>query len=223
MKHSRATIAALAALLVAACAQAGMQVRGTAGPGEGPARVAVGQGGELPRGTTVWLGLDERISVERNRVGDRFRARLSQDVVSTRGELLLPRGTPVTGRIIELRPAAGDEPAAVGLALDSIEVAGAREPLRATIVDTERPGVRRRVTVKGKHVLGGAAAGAILGGLLGGRGGLLVGGVLGAGAGTLVSLGLSRERAELPAGTQLAVRIDRPVRTLASLRRRRAY
>jgi hypothetical protein len=184
-----------------------------------PNETVVGSSDEVPSGTTVWFELTRPLSPYHNRVGDRFTAVAAQDLRSPYGDLLIPRGARVEGTIVDLRPAFDDSAAAIGLRLETLEMAGVRQPLQGEIVRTEIPNAPQRI--RGRDVLIGAAAGAILGGLVEGAEGALVGGGLGAGAGALVSLGRGPDRMEeLPAGTGIAVRLDRPLRSLASLRGR---
>ncbi len=185
-------------------------------------QVPVNPDGTLPPGTTVWARLDQPLNPKFTRIGDRFTATVSQDVLSTHGDLLIPRGAKVSGQVIDLRasPRAG-QPASIGLAIDTIEMAGIRQPVQATITET-RGATKQRGKVKGSYALIGTAAGAILGATQGVKG-AIVGGALGAGAGALISLGTSKTNPELPAGAQLAVRLDAPVRSLASLQGRRVY
>lgn len=208
--------------VLAACAPRETRVRGVgAAPAAAPTAVVIERGGLIQPGTTVWISLDERLSADRTRVGDRFRAHLVDDVYSREGELLLPRGTPVLGHVADLRDSRRlGEPAVIALALDEIKVNGVRQPLSGTIVETDVPGAPK-TGIRARDVLAGAAVGAILGGLLEGTEGVVAGGAIGAGAGTLISLGTSTVAAELPRGTEMAVRIDKPVRSLAALRGRR--
>lgn len=208
-------VCAAAIALAAGCAGRETRVRGT--EGMEATSVVSPVGGRVPAGTTIWLTLDERISAEDSQVGDRFTARVAQDIVSPDGEMLIPRGARVEGRIVELRESerAGD-PAVVGLELQSIEIGGTEQPLTASIVETEVPG--RRPGIRGRDVAIGAAIGAVLGGVTEGMKGAVVGGALGAGAGTLISLGTGDAPAELPTGTQMAMRLERPVLSLAAIR-----
>ena len=180
--------------------------------------IVVGRSETIPPGTTVWVQIDRSIGVEHSRLGERFTGHVAQELRSEYGEVLVPRGARVEGTIVELRPPYADQPGAIGLRLESLEMAGVRQPISATIVDTEVPGAPRH-RIRGRDVLVGAVAGALIGGLVEGAEGALVGGGLGAGAGALISLGRGQYRMEqLPAGTGLAVRLDRPVRSLAALR-----
>lgn len=214
----RGTIAVLGlALLAASCARE-TQVRTPTGPTAGTQSVVSAPGGIIPAGATVWLTLTEPIGQD-NQVGDRFTARVAQNVSSDRGELLIPAGATVTGRIVELEESGrtGEE-AVIGLAFDSIQIGGTTQSFSANVVETTVPGGGRRPGIGKKEVLGGAAIGAIIGGVTKGLKGAVVGGALGAGAGTLISLGRGDVPAELPAGTQLAAQTTSPVRSLAAIR-----
>nr|MBA3913771.1 hypothetical protein [Terriglobales bacterium] len=59
-------------------------------------------------------------------------------------------------------------------------------------------------------IAGGAGSGMLFGGLIGGGPGVAIGGAIGAGAGTTRWL-IERRSANLPAGTELFLELNRPV------------
>jgi hypothetical protein len=175
----------------------------------------------VPAGATMWLRLDETISDD-DRPGDTFTATVDRDVVSDLGEVLVPAGARVIGRIVAIQRARDDRSAAVQLSLEELRMGGVSQPIAATIVETELAGQGR--SVRGKDVLIGAAAGAILGALIEGGEGAVVGGLLGAGAGTAISLGRGGDDDELKRGSLLGVRLDQEIESYASVRGgRRVY
>jgi hypothetical protein len=163
----------------------------------------------------MWVQLAVEIDEDQHR-GDPFESSLVGPVVDQHGGTLVPAGTVVRGRIVDVNSATIDRPAAVELAVVSMELEGQVIPLAGHVVNTEVPG---HGPSKAKGAIAGAAAGAIVGGILRGGTGALVGGLVGAGGGTLIAAGMGRHP-ELPPGTRLAVQIDQPVASLASLRRR---
>jgi hypothetical protein len=92
--------------------------------------------------------------------------------------------------------------------------------LNAVLVDTDIKGtdVNEEGMFKGSghdrrdqlEVAGGAGAGMLMGGLIGGAPGLLIGGAVGAGATTTHWL-VQRRSAVLPSGTQLMLELSRPM------------
>lgn len=162
----------------------------------------------VPSGTVLNAELIDTISPETADEGDRFRARVTGDLFASDGEVLIPEGAMMTGRITGIYPAeqTGSQ-AAVRLDFDEIRVGNESYDLDAEIVETSVE--RRTRSVEGEDVGVGAAAGAALGAILGDDvGDVLLGGAIGAGAGTLVSLGTGDVEPEIPAGTVLAVETD---------------
>jgi hypothetical protein len=96
-------------------------------------QTAVLADGRVPAGTRLWLHLDEAVDDEAAD-GARFRARLAGHVLTPDGEVLLPRGARVLGRVV----ARGGGRA--WLALESLEVAGARQRLHGQVVQALPPG-----------------------------------------------------------------------------------
>ncbi len=202
------SVIAVAAVAITACAPTTTTVTSPAGPS--PNVVATpGPGAGVPAGTTLQVRLLDRIAGREVEPGDRFAAEVLQPVVSTRGEVLLPQGARVYGHIAGLREGTRREPAAIGLSFDTIDYGGYRQPLAATVLDTQVSAQER--DVKGTDVAIGAAIGAILGSLADFGEGTLIGAGVGAGAGTLVSMGRSLDDAMLPRGTVLTIRLDRPI------------
>src|SRR5688572_2347868 len=60
------------------------------------------RGGRVPAGSTIWVALDERVSAKYNVPGDVVQAHVLQDVISPGGTMLIPAGSQVMGRIIQL-------------------------------------------------------------------------------------------------------------------------
>jgi hypothetical protein len=205
-------IAVAAAVVLAGCGTQTYQA-----PTE--AIVAPTAGGRVPAGTTVWLSLDQTLDARNAVPGQPFTATVQSEIRSPNGELLIPRGARVEGRVADVRPAIGDQPAAIRLVLDGLNMADTRMPLQAQIIETRVPSQRH---VRGTDVLIGGLGGAAIGGILEGGKGALIGGALGAGAGTLVSLGRGETHA-LPAGTQVAMQIASPIPSYAQIARRRGY
>ena len=88
----------------------------------------------------------QRICVNTNEVGDRFTARLSQDV---RG--VIPKGTRATGVVSSLTGPLGEE--AIDIAITSIAPGGNSRPLTARVTDIEldrRPGAYRCIPQSGR-------------------------------------------------------------------------
>lgn len=180
------------------------------------------QGASLPAGTGLRMRLETPLSTHKSKVGDVFTGRITQAVV-VNGQTLVPAGASVTGRVTKLsepRRIAGKP--TIALLPDRIVMPNGNQFLiTATVVDTAKssdttvddegrihgPGRTGRDTVE----LGaGAGTGAVIGALAAGAKGLFLGGGLGFGAVAAYWL-TKRHSAELPAGTEITLELDRPV------------
>lgn len=173
------------------------------------AAAAPANASELPAGTDLQVELDATLSTEESRVGDRFTVTVTEPLMATNGETVIPEGSVITGLVTGLDDSdhAGDQ-AAIRLNFLRISVNGVSHPFSADVLETDvrmeadrdERDVERAATV-------GAVAGAVLGAVIGGDlRDALVGAALGAGAGTIISLGTGDVEAVLPEGTRMTVR-----------------
>jgi hypothetical protein len=168
----------------------------------------------VPTGTTFAVHLEETLATDQNQVGDPFTARLSDPIVDRSGQVLLPAGATVRGRVTgaEKSDRVGDT-AVITLAFESVSFEGKSYPLLATVVEAspERKTRTTRTQSAGK-IAAGAAAGAVVGQVLGkNRKSTVTGAVVGAAAGTAIALGTADVDAVLPAGSRMVIRLDAPV------------
>jgi hypothetical protein len=155
--------------------------------------------------------LNQRISTETSRVGDRFTVTVLDPLVAENGDVAIPAGTVVSGTVAALDPSDHvGEQASVVLRFDTIAVGGRAVPIDAMIAEADVKQSRKGSTVA-KGAGAGAVGGALLGAILGGGSGALKGGLAGAAAGTAISLGTGDVQAELPAGTVVTLRIESPL------------
>lgn len=161
---------------------------------------------ELPAGSTLRVELDETLGEDTPR-GETFTATVVEEIRSTDGSTVIPAGAKVHGEVTAVKRSENiNDPAAIKLDFDSIEVANARESLDAEVVSTELTTDRDTSDVV-RDVGIGAAAGAALGAIItGDTSGALIGGALGAGAGTAIALGTGDVDPELKAGTEMVIR-----------------
>jgi hypothetical protein len=161
----------------------------------------------VPTGTMVQVELSEEVNANDNDVGDTFTATVTEDVMVD-GEVVVPTGSQVTGRITGLDDSdhVGDQ-AAVRLAFESVQVNGQTHAFSAEVTEVDVSTTDRATGDVREKAAVGAAAGAVLGAVIGGSlKDILVGGVLGAGTGTIISLGMGDLEASLPQGTEMTLR-----------------
>lgn len=165
-------------------------------------------------GTTLDVLLDQEISTETQRPGDRFTAKLAADVASPDGGVLIPAGAEVEAEVAAVQASKGaGQQATITLAFHSLSFEGRTYPLRASVVSAE---VKTRRTTgdaeQAAKILGGAAAGAVLGKVLGKDAkSTIIGAAAGAAAGTAIALGTADYAGVIPAGGKLTLKLDEPL------------
>ena len=173
-----------------------------------PAPVFVGAG------TQMTATVQEEFSTARSRVDDRFHAALADDVLGANGEVLLPKGAVLNGRVAESHESsAADDPAALRVEIESVTVGERTLSLQADVVELEAEFGTRDSDVRTAVKVGaGAAAGAAIGRILGGgQSSTIKGAVAGAAAGTAVALATRDGQALVRAGARLVVRLTERV------------
>ena len=90
----------------------------------------------LPAGTEITIRLRSALSSANSRVGNSFEAVLDDSVVIA-GKTVAPRGTPVTGNVVDTRPSAGHAPGYLRMTLASIVMNGRSVPLQTSSIFTK--------------------------------------------------------------------------------------
>lgn len=156
----------------------------------------------LPDGTEIPLRLDQSLSSRTARPEDRVEASVAQSVLFG-GAVAIPAGTRVLGTVLRVEPA--ERPSRAGrleLSFHSLVMDdGRRADIQAQVVSIGEEGLD-----KSKAGLG-ALIGGILGAVVDGKKGAVIGGILGGGGTVVASKG---DDVELPAGTLLTLRLERP-------------
>src|SRR6516162_696981 len=162
----------------------------------------------IPEGSPFEVTLDETLASNRNHAGDNFAASLAEPIVKD-GKTIIPAGAHVTGRVVDAKEAGRlHVPARLSVALTSVEVSGKSYDIDTnTLGETGKNHNKRNIGFIG----GGAAGGALIGGLAGGGKGALIGSLVGAGAGTAGAAATGKKDISLPAETRLQFRLLRPV------------
>ena len=161
----------------------------------------------LPEGTEIQVRLEQALSSKTAQVEDRVEASVALPV-SVDGRVVIPAGTRVQGTVTSVQR--GERPVKGGkleLRFDSIYLDDrTRKDLRAQVVS-----VKENLDLGGDNARRagiGAVLGGVIGRVIGGTKGAIIGAVLGGGGALAAGLG---EDVELPAGTILALRLERPV------------
>lgn len=118
----------VSALLAAACGGGTTSVTSTA---------LVERQGVIPAGTQMTIALSQPLSSTHSPVGELVSGVTRDPVVAQNGELLVPRGSRVFGRVVD-RQGYGPE-AAVWLRVESLEMGGVVQRMRGDVVGTVLP------------------------------------------------------------------------------------
>jgi hypothetical protein len=154
----------------------------------------------IPAGAHLSVRLDSSISSGTAKTGQAFHGTLARALV-VNGKSLAEAGAPVKGKVTHAKSSGRlHDPGELTLRLTSVEIHGQAVPIA-----TSAYRAKGRSHTKGnvEKIGGGAAAGALIGGLAGGGKGALIGTAVGAGAGTGVAAATGKEEASVHAETAL--------------------
>ena len=180
-----------------------------AAPKPAPTPVAAGpKNYTVPAGTWVSVQLPAEISTKTAKVGQRFTANLSSDVV-VNGVTVAKAGAPVQGSITEVISGSntiGGKPT-LGLTFDNMTFNGGDKQVSGRLTQVAAKSDKARDTAK---IAGGAVAGGVIGHQVDSDSGKVIGAILGAAAGTAAAKKTGKE-VVLPAGTVIGFTLDSPV------------
>lgn len=154
----------------------------------------------IPSGSHATVRLNTSLSSATARTGEVWSGTLTHDIVE-HGKVTVRAGVPVKGKVTYVnRSGRLHKPGALTLRLTSIN---GETVYSSRITRQGKSHTKSNVTKIG----GGAAAGALIGGLAGGGKGAAIGTVAGAGAGTGVAAATGKEEVRIPAESVLTFTI----------------
>jgi len=162
----------------------------------------------IPEGTEIAITLEQAVASDKNQTGDSFAGSVAAPI-SVEGKLVVPKGAPVRGHLVEVKESARLKGVAhLKLVLDAVEVEGKEyEVQTSTVTRTGGSHAKRNTVLIG----GGAATGAVIGGVVGGGKGALIGGAVGAGAGTAGAAATGKKDITLGPEAPLSFRLAQAV------------
>jgi hypothetical protein len=163
----------------------------------------------VPAGTQLPLALAGALSTKNAKVGDAVRATVTEDVLVD-GRVAIARGTTVSGQVVKVVSGSdkiGGVPT-LGMSFERLALAGGKEvPLAGEITQSGKSDTGRDTA----KIVGGVAAGAIIGGQVSkGDKGKVIGGLLGGAAGAAAAQKTGTE-VVLAEGTALNLTLSAPV------------
>lgn len=159
----------------------------------------------VPAGTTLTISLGSAIGSKISQAGQSFSGTLS-NTITVDGRTAIPSGAAVTGVVTDAKPLgrfAGG--ASLSVKLTSINIKGVDTAIETSAVTDTAKGKGKRTAVMAG---GGAALGALIGGLAGGGKGAAIGAVAGGGAGTGGAAFTGNKDIVLPAESALSFKLE---------------
>jgi hypothetical protein len=161
----------------------------------------------LPAGTHIRVSLDHAVASDQNRAGEEFSATVSEPVIVDE-TLVIPAGARATGVLVD----AGESGRLKGVArlslrLTEVQVGDDWYELETHAISRRGPNHKRN---NWAWIGGGAATGAVIGAIAGGKG-AAIGGPVGAGAGVAMAAATGKKDIRLGAERQLTFTLAEPV------------
>lgn len=181
---------------------------GSASSSAAPARASEAQPVVVPAGTTLTVRLGQAVGSKISQPGESFSATLSSPV-EIDGNPVIPAGARASGVVVDAKPLGRFKGGAVlELRLSSITVNGSEKSIETSAVTRTEKGKGKRT---GVLTGGGAAVGAIIGGLAGGGKGAAIGALAGGGAGAGGAAFTGNKEIVLPAESALSFKLKAPL------------
>ena len=163
----------------------------------------------VPSGTAIVVTLDQSVSSKDAETGQTLDGSVAQDVI-VKGKLAVPKGSRVQLSVADVQASGRlSTPAKLWLKIDSVQVKGQTYRTSTRWSGQTGPNHNKRNVVA---IGGGSAAGALIGGIVGGGKGALIGAAAGAGAGTVGAAATGKKDVSFPAETKLRFVTTKAVR-----------
>ena len=192
----------------AASAPAAKPAASKAAASAAPKPAAVVEPIVVPTGTVLTIRLDQAVGSKISQSGEPFTGTLSS-AVDVDGKTAIPAGARASGVVADAKALGRFKGGAVlQLKLNSIEVDGKARSIETSSVVREEKGKGKRTAVLAG---GGAAVGALIGGLAGGGKGAAIGALAGGGAGTAGAAYTGNKDIVLPAEAAVSFKLESPL------------
>jgi hypothetical protein len=162
----------------------------------------------IPAGTVITIRTSQALSSKTSQTGQSFVGSLDSPV-SVEGKTAIPKGADVSGTVVAAKEQGKIKgEGELDLALTSIMAGGRSHPVKTEVVSntSKSKGKRTAVTTGG-----GAAGGALIGGIAGGGKGAAIGALAGGGAGLVGGAMTGNKPIEIPAESVLTFTLTEPL------------
>ncbi len=210
MRHPRiatlvaASTLAAALLFTSSCGDASSDAQAAGASGS---RYVAAPSHTLVAGTPVAVVLGSALSSETAHLGDTWQGTV-QEPVATGNGAMIAAGTPVDGVVVGVTPAKRGSRAMLDLGLRHIRINDRNESVTGSTEAVIAGSTRARNL---GAIAGGAAAGALIGKVVGDGKNAAVGGLLGGGAAAAVVAGSKGYQVVLPAGVLISFTVNQTV------------
>ena len=159
----------------------------------------------VPAGTDIPIRITQTLDSERTQEGDSFSGVVTREVVAD-GAVVIPAGSGVSGRVVASHEAGHYK----GHSLLSIQLTAVNRHGHSVALSTDDYTVegKNRGTNSAEKIGGGAAVGAILGGIFGGGKGAAIGGLAGGGGGAAYQGFTRGQQVSIPSETVIRFRLS---------------
>ena len=162
----------------------------------------------LPAGTVLTVRLGEAVGSKISQPGQIFSATVAQPV-EVGGRTVIPSGANASGVVADAKPLGRFKGgAALELKLTSVTIHGTDHPIETSAMTRTEKGKGKRTAVMAG---GGAALGALIGGLAGGGKGAAIGALAGGGAGTGGAAFTGNKDIVIPAESAVSFTLSQPL------------
>ncbi len=162
----------------------------------------------VPAGTVLTVRVEQALSSKNSNAGDSFSATLAKPV-SVGGVTAIPARTTVRGTVVTAKSKGKIKgEGELTLALTSIRLQGQTYNIKTSVLNNT---IKGKGTRTAKTTGGGAAGGALIGGIAGGGKGAAIGALLGGGAGLAGGAMTGNQQIEIPVESVLSFRLSAPL------------
>jgi hypothetical protein len=162
----------------------------------------------IAAGTSIPVRITQTLDSASTQTGDKFTGVVASDIVED-GVVVLPQGTPVTGRVDEAKDAAHFKGSSLlSISLTSISRRGERIDVASEPYTKQGEGRGKNTAEK---VGGGAAVGAILGGIFGGGKGAAIGATAGGGVGAGANTVTRGQQVQIQSESVVRFKLSNPI------------
>jgi hypothetical protein len=177
----------------------------------------------VEQGQVIRVRMNGSITSKTAKVGDTFMTTVTEPVYSGTGQVVIPTGSIITGKVNAVTPAAKKgKPGTLDVNFIEVKIPNGKKylingdltELESSTAKSDNEGTASGDKMKHRKVIfigGGAGLGAIIGGAAGGGVGAAIGAGAGAGAGILADLLIKGEEATVKSGTEFGVYLNKAV------------